>query len=790
MSTPGASRTPASAAPWRLFTAQKFTAQDSPIQELKWAQDFIRLVDEATIATIPLPEDTRDRLRNPPAAPPPPDRDTLLSLRFFLRGLNAAETNYAGVREDFMNDDPTRELLSLHMIEKFLENLTGVVPLLNDMCPDSCCGFTGPFVDMEKCPFCHKDRYEWVVKMVNGHPKRERRACRVFYTIPLGPALQALFRSEEACKEMEYRGHATEKMKATVEAEGHIPVYTDYIDGSLYREFEHLGRIRPNDVVVVLSGDGVQLLKMKKSDCWIYVWIILDISPESRFKKRYILPGGFVPGPEHMKNTSSFLFPGLQHFNAISKDGLRVWKATSKSVVDTNPFLGFETADGVALAEMNGTTAHRGFMGCRLLCDHPGRRAEDSSQYYPACLRANGPTVANSDHDDIDPASLPEPSPEDYEARLTKLLTAKNPSQYKKLRRETGISAPTIFLGLARAFPFPLCLTPDTMHLHGLNLTSLFYGLWHGSLDGVHKNDDPKTWQWRVLIDDKWTLLGRWITDAKCYLPGSFDRAPRNIAEKFNSGYKTWEFTMLFYGLGPALHMDVLPDEYYDNYTKFVFAARRRDGRTVPVEDLLDAHSAQVEAHQQFEEIYYDRDPRRLNVCRQSIHNCTHGAPEIQRVGPLSLLSQYPLERTIGDLGRQIRNFQGEKMYTNFAHMGWRQTQINALYAIFPELAPKDTGISAKDVPLDDGYYLLSRGREKKRLPVTPSEAQAIRNWLEAHGVADSVILEADVVSVARWARIRLPTGQIVRALWKEQMAPNPRNIRMARNVRVSDADL
>jgi hypothetical protein len=654
------------------------------------------------------------------------------------------------------------------------------------MCPDSCCGFTGPFAEMEKCPYCKKDRYEWVEKVVDGRPKHVRQACRVFYTIPLGPALQALFRSREACVEMEYRGRATEKMKETVAAEGHIPVYTDYIDGSLYREYEHLGRIRPQDVVVVLSGDGVQLLKMKKdSNCWIYVWIILDISPESRFKKRYILPGGFVPGPKHMVNSSSFLFPGLQHFNALSKDGIRIWKATTESVFDSNPFLGFETADGVALAEMNGTTAHRGYVGCRLLCDQPGRRDEESSQYYPACLQADGPDLERSNHPDIDPAHLPKPSPEDYEKRLKILLTAQNPTQLKRLRRDTGIAAPSIFLGLARTFPFPLCLTPDTMHLHGLNLTSLFYGLWHGSLDGVPKADNPKEWAWRVLVDDNWIQFGRYQDNTRCYLPGSFDRAPRNIAEKFTSGYKTWEFTLTFYGLGPAYHMDVLPEPYYDNYTKFVFAARRRDARQVPVHDLQAAHKAQVEAHRQFELIYYGRDPKRLNFCRQSVHNCLHGATEITRLGPLCLLSQYPLERTIGDLGRQIRNFQGEKMYANFAHMGWRQTQINALYAIFPELAPKDTTVSPKDTSLGDGYYLLARGRVKKREPVTPSEAHAIKHWLATHAITDSVILEAEKVSVARWARARLPNGQIVRSLWKEQTAPDPRKIRMARNIKV-----
>ncbi|KAF9471629.1 hypothetical protein BDN70DRAFT_975534 [Pholiota conissans] len=37
------------------------------------------------------------------------------------------------------------------------------------------------------------------------------------------------------------------------------------------------------------------------------------------------------------------------------------------------------------------------------------------------------------------------------------------------------------------------------------------------------------------------------------YLPGSFDRPPRNPADKVNNSYKAWECLAWIYGLGPAL---------------------------------------------------------------------------------------------------------------------------------------------------------------------------------------------------------------------------------------------
>jgi hypothetical protein len=45
------------------------------------------------------------------------------------------------------------------------------------------------------------------------------------------------------------------------------------------------------------------------------------------------------------------------------------------------------------------------------------------------------------------------------------------------------------------------------------------------------------TWDWATLTGKTWETHGKRVTDVRQYLPGSFDRPPRNIAEKINSGY-------------------------------------------------------------------------------------------------------------------------------------------------------------------------------------------------------------------------------------------------------------
>jgi hypothetical protein len=47
--------------------------------------------------------------------------------------------------------------------------------------------------------------------------------------------------------------------------------------------------------------DGTQLYAHKASDCWIYIWVIMDLSPDEHYKKRHVLPGGFIPSPNKPK---------------------------------------------------------------------------------------------------------------------------------------------------------------------------------------------------------------------------------------------------------------------------------------------------------------------------------------------------------------------------------------------------------------------------------------------------------------------------------------------------------
>jgi hypothetical protein len=93
----------------------------------------------------------------------------------------------------------------------------------------------------------------------------------------------------------------------------------------------------------------------------------------------------------------------------------------------------------------------------------------------------------------------------------------------------------------------------DLMHLSVLNDPDLLLGLWQGMIKH-YPPDDISTWDWAILKNKKiWQAHGNSIEAATPFIPSSFGHAPRNPAEKINSGYKAWEFQLYIYGLGLVL---------------------------------------------------------------------------------------------------------------------------------------------------------------------------------------------------------------------------------------------
>ena len=426
------------------------------------------------------------------------------------------------------------------------------------------------------------------------------------------------------------------RILADIDHKGFLDEYSDVIHGSSLIEAFQDGRIGEDDIALLFSIDGAQLYAKKASACWIYIWVLLNLSPARHYKKRHVFIGGFILGPNNPKNTDSFLFPGLQHLAGLQKERLNIWDAALQRKIQSKIFLALLTADGPGMMHVTGLVGYHGKYGCRLYCGMPGRREVHGKQYFSTLLRPKNYDVDGCMHADIDIRHLPSPSRDQYNSNLRYLVTSPNETQYCARHLATGISKPSIFSGLdldrSSTLGLPYSAGSDIMHLAALNLSDLMISLWRGTMNCT-KPDDKSTWSWVVLRGEMWQRHGKAVADTLHYLLSSFDRPPCNIVEKLTSGYKAWEFLLYLYGLCPGLLYGVIPDAFYSNFCKLVFGIHLMNQHRITVDNVRDAHQALLSFAQEFELVYCQRLPTRIHFVRPCIHSLVHLPHEVVRIG-------------------------------------------------------------------------------------------------------------------------------------------------------------
>ncbi|KAL6301085.1 hypothetical protein BKA93DRAFT_819140 [Sparassis latifolia] len=595
------------------------------LEELKIAQGFIDALKKASLDNGKLPDDVLH------------------------------QETYNAVREAILQRYPEDTILSYDQMKRRITELTGIVPIVHDMCINTCIAYTGPdFTDLDSCPMCSQPCYDQVKLRASGGKQRISR--KVFHTFPIGPQIQALKRSPEGGESIKYCARCTEKLVNELGSNnGAIYFFDDFLQGQEYLDAIRDGKISSSDTVLMLSLDGAQL-----------------------YQSKHVILGSIIPGPEKPKN----------------KDGLPVWDAADNSLSMTYPFLHFVTADGPGMTYLNGLVSHHGRCRCRLYCGIHGCCKLGRSHYFFALLKPIDYDIPGSNHDDI-------------------ILESRNDAEYRDRRLETGIAKPSIFLGLPprQILGVPAMFVSDLMHLGSLNLPDIHLGLWRGTL--------------KLLQGDTWKAHG----------------------EAISSGYKAQEF---------------------QTYLHLVSAIHLVHQRGITQEQVAATHRTLILWEEEFATLYYH------------IHGATHLASEIIRVGPPGYYTQWTMERTIGNLGEEIK--QHSNPFANLSQHALRHCQVNALKAMVPELEPPE---KPKRGSCDIGRgYVLLRVMDSTAKPVQACEGDAIRAFLIAHEQQNYSGNWFTNLTVTRWARLHLPTGQIARSLWNEACRPLEQ-VQIARNVKI-----
>jgi hypothetical protein len=133
----------------------------SHIPELKLTAEFIQLLQNACLENSNMDPEDIHLLLNPPTSVSDilDDKNFVKAMKVFLVMTNSSEATYESVRAAVMECYPEDPFLSYKQVRRRVESISGISPILHDMCIDTCAAFTGPFNELEACPIFSSPRY-------------------------------------------------------------------------------------------------------------------------------------------------------------------------------------------------------------------------------------------------------------------------------------------------------------------------------------------------------------------------------------------------------------------------------------------------------------------------------------------------------------------------------------------------------------------------------------------------------------------------------------------------------
>ncbi|KAI0321211.1 hypothetical protein OF83DRAFT_1051645 [Amylostereum chailletii] len=323
------------------------------------------------------------------------------------------------------------------------------------------------------------------------------------------------------------------------------------------------------------------------------------------------------------------------------------------------------------------------------------------------------------------------------------------------------------------------------MHAAGLNITDHMQKLLRGLVPCDTKNGDNKdSWRrWMCLTGDAWERHGALVVAARSYLPSSIERPPRNPCRKSSSGYKCLEFLVWIYVLAPALLFGVLEFSLWQHFCKLVMGIRIVFQRQATQVELERAHQLLADFKYDLEVKYAECKISRMHFMPQCTHAITHFPFSYTRIGPCICSSQFPIERTIGDLGAEIKPHSNP--FANLAQRALRRAQVNCLKALYPEFSDaSDIAPSQAPSCILEGGYVLLHPRDNRPREVRDAEALAIRAYLRSTIGPDAgeASWHDKQEAVRKWSRCRLPNREVGRSRMRE--TGGRRITRISRNVK------
>lgn len=452
----------------------------------------------------------------------------------------------------FPSDPP---LPKIDAVRSRVSFLAGFKPEIYDCCVDSCCCFTGPHADLDKCPYCNQARYH-----ADGAPRKR------FTYIPLIPRLVAFAANRPLATRMLYRS----------EYENRPGFTADVFDSEHYRDLcnrkvkvngktlPHKYFEGPRDIALGLSTDGFAPFKRRKNTAWPLIVFDYNFGPEERFLADSILSLGVVPGPKKPKDMDSFLWPFIQELLRLAR-GVRAYDVLTSQLFALRAYLILVFGDIPAVSLLMRMKGHNGISPCRM-CKIIAVRPPNprGPTYYVPLDRSSHPDIADTEVQVYDPDHLPLRTHDELLAQALEVQQATTNAEAERLAKQYGIKGVPI-LSCLDSLSFPASFPYGFMHLIWENLVKNLILLWTGEFkgldDGVEEYELPKS---------VFEAIGQATANAGKTIPSAYgSRVPNIEKDRSNCSAEMWSFWTMY--IGPVLlRQRFKKPKYYTHFIRLV----------------------------------------------------------------------------------------------------------------------------------------------------------------------------------------------------------------------------
>ncbi|KAF8601142.1 hypothetical protein BDV93DRAFT_533718 [Ceratobasidium sp. AG-I] len=333
------------------------------------------------------------------------------------------------------------------------------------------------------------------------------------------------------------------------------------------------------------------------------------------------------------------------------------------------------------------------------------------------------------------------------------------------------------------------------MHMVWLNLIPQLVDLWTNNFNDIGEGQEEYQ-----LHPNVWQAVSTSAADSGDTIPSEFGCRVPSFEKRSHFIAESWSIWAL--QLSPhLLRRRFRRDRYYIHFVKLVKLLHicvQFDLSRSELEALREGFGKWV---QEYERIYYQHDPSRLQTCPVNMHYLLHVAECIESMGPLWCYWAFPMERFCSYLGASVRNRRFP--YVNIARRIRDTMTLKIIRESYDLHKDPDLSVSVERSPdclsececftfFSGAIYLrLKLILDPHALLLTPRYEVQVTNPLllkitkyliTSFGISPSDAKAYVPKVVPAWGRVRIANGgDLIRAAGSKEHQPGERDMTFVR---------